>query len=114
MLVGRWMQLKAVEQNRDRLLKEEQTLQDLREEKSDEKISRESLQKGMRYRVLAGSAIPVKSIFLNSEGTLGMDWISGETEARLCKQGEIVPSGGLSIQKEPLLLEALESWDESL
>lgn len=114
MLVGRWAHLKSVEQNRDRLLKEEESLSDVVAESSDEKIPHSAIQIGTRFRILSGAPVPVQSIFLSKEGSFGMDWINGETELRRYQQGEIIPAGALSLQSESILLEAKEGWNDSL
>jgi Cu2+-exporting ATPase len=114
MLLGRWVHLKAVEENRDRLLKEEETLHFVWNEGSDEKIPNDEIQSGTRYRIMSGAAVPVKSILLSEVGTFGMDWISGETDLRTWRQGEIIPAGALSLRSDSLLMEAQEPWEDSL
>ena len=58
--------------------------------------------------------MPVQSVLLSSEGNFGMDWISGETDLRRWQQGEIIPSGALSLHSTPLLFQAKEPWSGSL
>ncbi len=114
MLVGRWAHLKSVEENRNRLLQEEEALTDVLSESSERKILNDEIQIGTRFRLISGGAVPVQSIFLSEEGTFGMDWISGETDLRCYQQGEIIPAGALSLQSQPILLEAKEAWQDSL
>lgn len=114
MLLGRWVHLKGVEQNRDRLLKEEETFHFVMDEEGEGKKENSSLHVGVKFRLASGAAVPVKSILLSEVGSFGMDWISGETEVRVWRQGEIIPAGALSLREEPILLKAQESWGDSL
>ncbi len=100
MLVGRWVHQRAVDVNRRRLLQTPAAF--IRPNSGD------------TYVLLAGMAVPVRSVLLSQEANFGMEWISGESEARCSKAGQAVSSGAIYLGDSPLELKALESWDASL
>ncbi|NBV85265.1 MAG: hypothetical protein EBS01_03140 [Verrucomicrobia bacterium] len=100
MLVGRWLHQHAVDVNRRRLLRTPAAF--LRPKSGD------------AYVLQAGMAVPVRSVLLSQEAIFGMEWISGESEARSAKRGQAVSSGAIYLGDSPLELKALESWDDSL
>ena len=100
MLAGRWTQEAAVAANRNRLL--------------DGQFTVPHPDRGERLRVAPGQVIPVKSILLSTAATLGMEWISGESEARTARSGQLVPGGAVNLSREPIELEAAEPWHESM
>jgi Cu2+-exporting ATPase len=100
MLVGRWTQEAAVAANRNRLL--------------DSVIRISHPQMGEKFTVQPGGIIPVKAKLLSPGATLGMEWISGESESRSARAGQLVPSGAIALTREPVELEAIESWHDSV
>ena len=78
MLAGRWTQETAVAANRNRLL--------------DQQFTVAHPDRGERFRVTPGQVVPVKSILLSPAATLGMEWISGESEARTARHGQLIPA----------------------
>ncbi len=100
MLAGRWTQEAAVAANRNRLL--------------DSTIRIPHPQQGQRFVVPPGGIVPVKAKLLSPGATLGMEWISGESESRTAGAGQLVPSGAIALTREPIELEAAESWQDSV
>ncbi len=100
MLVGRWVQQAALERNRNRVLQAPQ--------------SRLKPAKGEVFTVPGGAPVPVRSLLRSDEALLGMEWISGEAEARHVQAGQSVASGSINLSGTPLELEALEGWSDSL
>lgn len=100
MLVGRWTQETAVAANRNRLL--------------DSTIRISHPQQGEIFTVPPGGIVPVKSKLLSAGATLGMEWISGESESRTARAGQLIPSGAIALTSEPVELEAVESWQDSV
>lgn len=100
MLAGRWLQQKAVESNRARLLATEPDL--VRPEQ------------GETYQILPGATIPVRSMLLSANASLSLEWISGETDAHSIRSGQTISGGAINLTSKPIELEALESWSESL
>lgn len=113
MLGGRWLQQKAVESNRRRLLST--PLQAGRVQLMDgSEIDATSLVAGQKYLVRPGQVVPVRST-LRSEGTMvGLEWISGESEPAHLTRGDTVASGAVHRGAELVELESREAWVESL
>ena len=120
MLVGRWTQERAIEQNRRRLPASSPSLRpvDLFETADSatplRRIPVESLQPGQIYSVPSGQVAPVCSRLLRQDTELSLAWINGESEPVVYPAGRLVPSGALNIGQEPLRLEAAETWDGSM
>lgn len=104
MLTGRWIQQAAVEKNRNQLPGGQTFIKD----------SDRDLKTGDTYAVERGSVVPVRSILLSAEATLGLEWINGEAETRDARAGQVVPSGAVNFSAETVQLEAAESWRESI
>ncbi len=122
MLVGRWTQMIAVERNRNHLLGLRQDLPpvELAPDAAGEQHRAvatkpvEAIHRGDRFSIGPGQVVPVSSSLLGEAGSLGLDWISGESEARVATPGQIVESGAINLSPHPLRLEALEPWGTSL
>jgi Cu2+-exporting ATPase len=105
MLVGRWLQQLAVERNRNRLL-------GLR---AFVKEPATRVQPGETFTIEPGQLVPVRSKLLTATGaTLGLEWINGESEAQVARQGQLVPSGAVNYTQASIELEALETWEASV
>ena len=74
----------------------------------------EALVRGDRFLIGPGQVVPVSSSLLGPAGSLGLDWISGESEARAANPGQVVESGAINLSPHPLRFEALEPWGTSL
>lgn len=123
MLVGRWTQLAAVERNRNHLLGLRQDLPPVElvpaefENAAHRAVATkpaEALDRGDRFAIGPGQVVPVSSTLLGPAGSLGLDWISGESEARAASPGQVVESGAINLSPHALRLEALEPWGTSL
>ncbi len=123
MIVGRWTQLAALERNRNRLLGLSQDLPavDLIEDQTEADGHRSvsskaasALEPGDRFLVGPGQVIPVSSSLLGPAASIGLDWISGESEARAVAPGQIVESGAINLGTDNIRLQALEGWGTSL
>ena len=113
MLVGRWVQQTAIEKNRNRLLGSQAGPGEVITA-TGEKIAATDLTSGVGYRVLPGQVVPVRSKLISEAATLGLEWINGESDARVARMGQLVPSGALNCSQEPIQLEAIEAWAESI
>jgi Cu2+-exporting ATPase len=119
MLVGRWTQQIAVEKNRNHLLSEgvklpAVSLFEKNGEPCEETKAVELLEPGEHYSVVEGQAIPVCSKLVDSAASLGMDWISGESEVRSARAGQLIEAGAINVSHGEIRLEALESWSDSI
>ncbi len=136
MIVGRWTQLAAVERNRNRLLGMNQDLPAVElvdDETADDEEnasanpaewqrshrevatkSAVSLELGDRFFVEPGQVVPVSSTLLATAASIGLDWISGESDARVALPGQVVESGAINLSSHRIRLRALEAWGSSL
>lgn len=100
MLVGRWVQLAAIDANRNRLLALQPAIQ---------KPAR-----GDFYTLEPGEMAPVRSRLCSCAASFGMEWITGEPEARMACQQQMIPSGAVNLTQEEVRMEALEAWEDSI
>ena len=104
MLVGRWLQQTALEKNRNRLL----GMQNFVRQDTNGLIP------GTLYSVGSGQIVPVRSKLLSSGATLGLEWINGESEARVARAGQLIASGAVNLNQTPIECEAIEAWHDSI
>ena len=120
MLVGRWTQERAIEQNRRRLPASSPTLRpvDIFEHADSaaplRRVPAEALRPGQIYAVASGQVAPVCGRLVGQEAEFSLAWINGESEPVVYPAGRLVPSGALNIGKTPLRLEATEAWGDSM
>jgi Cu2+-exporting ATPase len=120
MLVGRWTQERAIEQNRRRLPASSPSMRpvDIYETADSRaplrRVPVEALRPGHIYAVPSGQVAPVCGRLLHQEAELSLAWINGESESVLYPVGRLVPSGALNIGQETLRLEATETWGDSM
>lgn len=117
MLAGRWLQVVAVERNRNRLADialEAPTVEIESASGGRVKASADQLKKGDRYWLTGGQRVPVASRVLGAQASFAMDWISGETESRLVEAGGEIGSGAELENGFAVAFAAWEDWDESL
>lgn len=119
MLVGRWLQQRAVESNRNRLLELSVEPAPVRlalppgAGASPELPVRE-IRSGMAFEVAPGQAVPVRARLRSPQALLSLGWINGESEARLLQAGDIARSGAINLATTPVEVQAEEAWDDSL
>lgn len=117
MLVGRWLQVMAIERNRNRLADIQLEAPQVEIESSNGsriKARADQIASGEVYWLPSGQRVPVRSTLLSERASLGMDWISGESESRLVEMGGEAPSGAELENQFSVRLEAKERWEESL
>jgi Cu2+-exporting ATPase len=114
MLAGRWLQQKAIERNRRQLLSAQAAPPPVRDAVSGEKLDASAIVAGTAFAVDPGHAVPVRSRLESDAATLGLEWISGESESVTARRGRIVQAGAVNCSQSAITLEALEPWSESL
>lgn len=118
MLLGRWVQERALESNRHRLLSRNKAPREVHVVGEDldagKTQSLDSLKAGQRIRILPGEVVPVLAELESNKAALSFEWINGESAMRTLKQGRWIPSGAQNIGIEPILAIARESWKDSL
>ncbi|MBK1879287.1 heavy metal translocating P-type ATPase metal-binding domain-containing protein [Pelagicoccus mobilis] len=117
MLVGRWLQVVAIERNRNRLADIQLDAPEVEIESSNGnriKSRADQIKLGETYWLPSGQRVPVRSTLLSERASLGMDWISGESESRIVEQGGEAPSGAELENQFSVRLRADEEWSDSL
>lgn len=118
MLVGRWVQERALENNRNRLLsgnrapREAHVIGD--DLVTESTVALAEVQAGQRLRILPGEVVPVLAELESREAAVSLEWINGESAMRSVRGGQYVPAGAQNIGIDPLLVKARQTWDSSL
>lgn len=117
MLIGRYLQERSLETNRNRLLSQSKApqsvtivgdgLEDAHARPLDE------LETGQRFRLLPGEINPVLAVLDSNVGAASLEWINGESEMREFSRGQLLPAGAQNIGIEPVLLIARQTWSHS-
>ncbi len=114
MLVGRWLQQKAIERNRRQLLSTQAGPPAVRDAASGEKLDASAIHINTTFAVDPGQTVPVRARLNSDAATLSLEWISGESEVVIARQGRIVAAGSVNCGQTAIVLAALEPWSESL
>ncbi len=115
MLLGRWLQERAVETNRNRLLGLKLSPDDVRVLRNglEQDAPAASLRTGERFTIRRNQLVPVRSRLRSGSADFAMNWINGEPAPRTIEQGGIVPSGARSLGTGSLEFLAMEDWASS-
>lgn len=113
MLVGRWLQQKAVARNRNQLLTAHADPAPV-QLVTGAKLPVAEITRGVSYAIDPGQTVPVRSRLESGAAVLGMEWINGESDASVAPRGRIVPAGAINCGERPIEFESLEPWSDSL
>ena len=115
MLLGRWLEQRAVSRNRDRLLASEGAggVFARRIEASEVRSVRAREIREGDALLVAPSEIVVVDAISDEPATVSLDWISGESTARTAPAGTIVPAGAVQRGRRALRMRAMTSFDRS-
>jgi Cu2+-exporting ATPase len=113
MLIGRWAQVAAVERNRRRLLNQQPAPRRLKLADGSE-AAPEKLQTDQAFHLASAQTLPVESRLDSPQALFSLASINGESEPRLFRGGQRVPAGAVNAGRDPILLTALQGWNESL
>ncbi len=117
MLCGKWLQIFAIERNRNRLAEievEPPKVDKVGDKNRIHKFDSRYLEVGDRYFLDPGCWVPVDSQLVSEKASQGMDWINGESDPRLFSRGARIPSGSLNQSASQIELIAEEHWEDSL
>jgi Cu2+-exporting ATPase len=115
MLLGRWLQERAVQANRRRLLGLKLSPGRVRVQRGGVESEAEAteLLAGQEFSIGRNQVVPVRSRLLDQGATMALNWITGEPAPRAFSAGGIVPSGARNLADVDLRCEALEDWTDS-
>lgn len=120
MLVGRWTQERAIDQNRRRLPPSSPTLRavalyaDATTTTPIRTTNVDALTAGQIYAVPAGQVAPVCGRLLGPGAEVSLAWINGESEPVAYPTGRLIPSGALNLGPGEIRLQATEAWGDSM
>jgi len=77
-------------------------------------VAVDALQTGQVFGIPMGHTVPVEGRLVARDGVFTTAWINGESEPRVFRVGQRVPSGAVNVTRSELRLEALQTWSESL
>lgn len=109
MLLGRWLQERAVERNRAWLLESDGTegLLVRRIRKGHVELVRcAEIAAGDELLIAPGDLVPVEARLEGRAATFSLDWIVGESRPRLYQAGDVVPAGAFAAGDEAATLRA--------
>ncbi len=116
MLLGRWLQERAITRNRRFLLKAE-GIEKLKVRKLIDGELRTvpalSLEVGDEFLGLPGDLVPVDALVQNEGGLFSLDWIAGESEPRRFVRGDEVPAGSFVRDRRPQRLQVRRGVEDS-
>ena len=116
MLVGRFLQERAIERNRAWLLESDGTEGLLTRRIADGRVALvrcAEVAAGDALLVAPGDLVPVDARLEAEGGTFSLDWIVGESRPREYHGGECVPAGAFAAGDRALVVRAKTSFDES-
>ncbi len=116
MLLGRWLQERAITRNRRFLLKAE-GVEKLSVRKLEDgelrTIPALGLEPGDSFLGLPGDLVPVDAVLESEAGLFSLDWIAGESEPRRFDRGDEVPAGSFVRDRSPQKLRVRRGVEES-
>jgi Cu2+-exporting ATPase len=116
MLLGRWMQERAVEQNQAKVAHQPAgppTVERVSKEGS-EKVPSTAIHVGDKLVFEPGALLPVTAEVIEPEAECTLEWINGEPEVQPFPKGRRIPAGARYVGRLPLTVRAVERWEDSL
>jgi len=110
MLLGRYLQQRAVARNREYLLADDGLLHvRLRRVRGTgiDLVGADAIVAGDILLLLPGDLLPVRARLLDDRAAFSLDWIDGESQPRAFAAGDVVPAGAFQAGRRPQRLEAL-------
>lgn len=109
MLLGRHLQNRLIERNKNRILKEK-TISNLkikRKSESIEEIQLSEIRVGDHIYVSTGSIVPVDGELLSGQfAEFDLSWMSGESETKIFSPGSKIPSGSKLVSQQNIEIKA--------
>lgn len=116
MVLGRWLQERALQRNRAQLLKDE-AVEQLWARRvrggNVELVRNASIQQGDQLLLALGDLVPVNAELLDEHASCSLDWINGESEPRLFRQGDAISAGAFSLGTHSVRVRASTDFTQS-
>lgn len=116
MLLGRWLQGRAVASNRDALLASDGVDELLARRVDGDRaalVPAKELRAGDRVLVAPGDLIPCASRLEDASASVSLDWINGESTPRPAARGELLPAGAFNASAAAITVTAAEDFADS-
>jgi P-type Cu2+ transporter len=114
MLGGRYLQLSAIEKNRNRLQRRRPVPDMVSSPDRDAAIPLSEICEGLRLEIRPGQSAPVAAVLETSLAEFSLEWINGEATPVTFRAGRPVPAGAIHLGSTPVIIRASETWDQSL
>ncbi len=115
MLCGRYLQNAAAERNKRRLVRRQPVPASVVPAGEDSAaVERADIAPGLRFFLQPGQAMPVSGVMAEGEADFSLEWIHGEADAVKMAAGAGLPAGVILLSRSPALVEAAETWEDSL
>ncbi|WAC21684.1 heavy metal translocating P-type ATPase metal-binding domain-containing protein [Luteolibacter sp. SL250] len=114
MLGGRFLQLSAIERNRNRLQRQRPVPMHVTSPDRDGEVPLEDITPGLRFGLTPGQSVPVAATLDGMAADFSLEWINGEAEPVTFQPGRRLPAGAIHLGQKPVLLTAEETWTDSL
>lgn len=116
MLVGRWMQERVLERNRNALLASAGVADLYSRRFAAEQLQTVSvgeIRMADELWIAPGDLVPVQGVLLRSEADVSLDWITGESAPVHCAPGATIPAGAFNAGDRGFRLTATEDFVSS-
>lgn len=114
MLGGRYLQLAAVEKNRNRLQRRRPVPEAMNSPDRPGPLLLSEITPGLRVDILPGQSVPVASTLDSEAAEFSLEWINGEADPETFQAGRPVPAGAIHLGAKPITITASETWADSL
>ncbi len=112
MLLGRYVQLSAVEKNRLRLVRRSPLPETVTS--GDRILALAELQPGTGFLLEPGKALPVSACLAEGVAEVSLEWIHGEADPVTVQPGTRLPAGAILLGRRAVSVTADEAWQDSL
>jgi Cu2+-exporting ATPase len=113
MLAGRYLHISASEKVRHQLRGQAPVPATLTLDDGSE-LPLEEVAPGTRFQLPSGAVLPVTAILEDPAADFSLAWMTGEPEPVTLAARRRVAAGAVSLNREPIHLQATQSWSDSL
>ena len=114
MLGGRYLQLAAIEKNRNRLQRRRPVPETMASPDRPEPVPLSEIIPGLRVEIQPGQSVPVAATLDSEAAEFSVEWINGEADPVTFHAGRALPAGAIHLGSSPVTVTAEETWNDSL